>query len=375
MKNRTPVADQAQKIDIIEHINDDHQAELCAIITDQVADVEQAKPHIEDIFEEGVLVVVTQGEQHQSIFVPFQLKGDLEEKILYLAYSAMAKQGKPLGGNKKRYFEVLETQTLTQNMLRLVLKSDVPLPENAPGFAYLFAQRVLQKAPKAMQKSIASGEEKRLGFLGIWFSRAFLWVMKHLSRKQRQRVLASMNKGLRYYTLQSAHRSDSGNGFADIAWVDVFLHGDTAGSVWAKNLQAGDIVVSNAEYEEQTEHLQKGQALLVADETSLPTLLALLAQWENPQPPVVIILTAQHSEQDYLPDAALPTGSRCRRLVGKQSALLEALTAYLEKLETIDAAWGGLEKDTAKLLRSHLRQTRQLSGKSNRIKAYWVDKP
>lgn len=375
MKNRTPLADQRQKVDIIEHINDSHQAELASIVADYVDGysdnlVEALNPQLEDIFVEGCLIITKQNGQRQSYFVPFQLQGDLEEKVLYLAYTAMVKQGKALGGGKKHYFEVLQQQKITDNILRLVLKTQHPLPENAPGFAYLFAQKSLQKAPIKSD----SANEAKSSRISLWFSRLLLWVIKKLSGKQRQKLLNSMSKGLRYYTLYQAHRSDNSVGFADIAWVDVFLHGETAGSLWAKNLQQGDIVYSNGEYEEQTDHLHKGQALLLADETSLPALVAILRHWQNPLPPCIVIITAKQSEQDYLPDTELPANSRCQRFVGKQQQLSEDILAYLKSQTDIDTAWGGLEKQVAKTIRYYLRNDRGLSGKNNRVKAYWVDK-
>lgn len=375
MKNRTPLADQEQKIDIIEHINSDHQEELAAIVADYADNhtenrVEELNPRLEDIFVEGCLITIAQNGQRQSCFVPFQLQGDLEEKVIYLAYTAMVKQGKPLGGGKKHYFEVLKTQKITDNMLRLVLKTQHPLPENAPGFAYLFAQKALQKVPTKP----SSAKTTKAGRLSLWFSWLFLWVMKKLSGKQRQKMLESMNKGLRYYTLYQTHRSDDRTDFADIAWVDVFLHGDTTGSLWAKNLQRGDIIYSNGEYEEHTDHLHQGQALLIADETSLPTLAAILQDWQNPLPPHIIIITAEQSEQDYLPDADLPANSRCHRFVGKQQQLSEDILACLKSQTDIDTAWGALENHVAKTIRIYLRNERGLNGKNNRVKAYWIDK-
>ena len=37
----------------------------------------------------------------QELFVDFKLEGDLEEQVLYLAYTAMAEQGRDLTGNEK----------------------------------------------------------------------------------------------------------------------------------------------------------------------------------------------------------------------------------------------------------------------------------
>lgn len=365
MNQRTPLRDATEKVDIIEHINGEHQAELMAIMADYLDDAEHANPLIEDIFEEGCLVLATQNSKRDSFFIPFQIKGNIEEKVLYLAYSAMVKQGKPMGGGQKRYFEVLQTQYISPNMLRLVLKTAQGLPENAPGFAFLYTQKILPKMPKISEKSTSSGKMNR------YMASFLLWLMKILSGKQRRKMVAKMNAGMRYYTVREVKKSHAQMPFADIAHVDIYLHGNTSGSLWAKKIQVGDVIYSSKEYTENTAHLHQGKALLLADETALPTLANLLELWQNPQLPIVIIITAKAEDQDYLPDQRLPENIQCRRFVGAQSTHIEAILAYLKAQERIDTAWGAMEDKTAKAVRTYLRQERGLDGKHNKVKAYW----
>ena len=98
-----------------------------------------------------------------------------------------------------------------------------------------------------------------------------------------------------YYTLRKAWQTSDGVR----AWVDIFLHGDTSGGNWARSLRAGDTVMSKREFPEKTAHLREGQALLIADETSIPTVARLLELWDNPTPPLVIFVTQDAADQAY----------------------------------------------------------------------------
>ena len=126
----TPIADIDAKLDIIEHLNQDHIEEVQAIAAYYYPDLAITNPLIIDIYKEGMLISAQVNNKAQELFVDFKLEGDLEEQVLYLAYTAMAEQGRDLTGNKKHYFEVIGKQKLTPNMTRLTLHSETPLPEN-----------------------------------------------------------------------------------------------------------------------------------------------------------------------------------------------------------------------------------------------------
>ncbi|MFP9230803.1 SIP domain-containing protein [Pectobacterium cacticida] len=361
---RTPLADQAKKNDLIEHLNDDHPEDVLSIAQTHCSSA-AISAQIADIFEEGCLISVTTDKGPETVWLPFVLKGEWEEQVLYLAYDAMVRQGKPLSGAKKQYFTVLETHHASKNMLRLVLKSQTPLVEDAPGFAWLFSLKVLTQAPANLAQ-----EQPGNRILQQWWNRAVLWLFRHASASRREKIRQSLSRDLRYYTLRSARKSHADSPVADIAEVDVYLHGETQGSVWARQLKAGDVIHSTNEYREQTAHLHQGQTVLIADETALPTVAALLESWKNPVPPVVIAITNDPADQEYLPDGLLPPQTRIHRL-DNSNRIAERVIQLLREMPVIDGAWGALEHLAAKQIRQHLRDERQLGGKQNRVKGYW----
>ena len=362
MTQRTPITDQDQKLDIIEHVNQDHPDELL-LLTQSFSDHPNAtSATIVDIYNEGVLVRIEPG--NVETLIPFQLKGDLEEQILYLAYLAMSKQGKSFD-NRKQFFTVSSCEHITPNMLRIYIESPAPLPENSPGYAYWFALKTMEKQPEKPVQETGSNWFSNL------FNRGLLWLMKHLSSQRREKILHSMSKGARYYTLRRAWRSSDNAPFADRGSIDVFLHGDTPGSNWARGLKAGDIIYSQAETADKHAHLHQGKALLIADETAYPALAGILDDWQNSAPPRIIILSAAESEQDYFADENFPAGSDVTRITCPPEQQGERTITAINRLTTIDCAWGALENEAAKAIRHHLRNQRLLSGKNNHVKAYW----
>ena len=359
-KQHTPIADLDAKIDIIDHLNDDHQTELLAIAQAH-GHTDAAIAKLLDIFVEGCYLTVYQSTHTTAtqVWIPFVLRGDLEEQILYLAHSAMVKQGKSLHHNQKQYFEVLGQTMVTPHMLRLYLKTDKPLPPNAPGFAWLFSLKVLNATPDA--PSEANGLIQRL------FQRIFLRVLPHLSQQRREKIMLSMVKDMRYYTLRKVEYPEGG----EIAWVDVYLHGMTAGGEWAKMLQTGDIIHSTSEYTEATDHLHQGHTLLIADETSLPTVLALLENWHNPIPPVVINVLHDEAEHDYVNQIDIPVGTDMYYIDSKSDSLSQEIIDVIKSLPQIDAVWAALENNLAKKIRKYLREEHGLLGSNNRVKGYW----
>ncbi|MDO4776993.1 MAG: SIP domain-containing protein [Cardiobacteriaceae bacterium] len=349
----TPLSDPQHKADILDHINDDHSEELL-IITRAYGKADAKSARLIDIYQEGCLIDTGEGE---PLYIPFQLKGDLEENILYLAYDAMVRAGKPLDASTKHYFTVQSRTMLTPRLLRLAVNSAGTLPDE-PGYALCFVLKTLEKLP---QNTPAARE--RLSFVMQWANRLFLLVMKHLSPARRQKIFDGMNKGKRYYSV----RGKNADGHL---LIDIYLHGESPGSLWAQSLKRGDIIHSIHDYREHTDHLAHGQTLLIADETALSTVAALLENWQNPVPPAVILITHHPEEQAYLSDDILPPGSALHRLAYHDSLTTE-LTALIDSLPAIDAAWGALENHAAKVVRHHLRQRYQLDGRHNRIKAYW----
>lgn len=363
LKQHTPITDLDAKIDIIDHLNDDHQAELLAIAQAH-GHAEAAFATLLDIFVEGCTLEVRQSAHSAAtqVWIPFVLRGDLEEQILYLAHSAMVKQGKSLHHSQKQYFEVLEQTMVTSHMLRLYLMTDKPLPPNAPGFAWLFSLKVLNASPDV--------HTEKNSFIHRWLQRIFIRVLPHLSQQKREKIMLSMVKDMRYYTLRKVEYREG----SEIAWVDVYLHGITAGGEWAKSLQTGDIIHSTSEYTEATDHLHQGQTLLIADETSLPTALALLENWHNPIPPILINVLHDKAEHAYVNQMDAPAGTGFYYIDSNSTSLAQEIIDIIESLPSIDAAWAALENTLAKKIRKYLREEHGLLGINNRVKGYWSKK-
>ncbi len=368
---KTPVSNQEEKIDLIEHINQDHSDEVLTIVQAYGNCTNASHAVLSNLYEEGAEVIVHFGDTEEKHFFPFQIQGDIEEKLLYLAYAAMAKQGLSLSDGRRQFFEITQTEKVTPNLLRLTIQSDNPLPENAPAYAYGFLLKTLEKAPKVNQAN-PSNQATKKSYAKKMIDQFLLWIMKQLSSQRRQKMIQAMNKGIRYYTLQKSWKSDKNKEYADCGYIDVFLHGETAGSLWADSLKIGDIITTRVEMSDKHENLQQGKALLVADETAYPALLGLLQNWKNPEKPHVIIISEKAEEQAYFTEADLLSETKTYRIVCPPSEQGERVLEIIEKLNDIDTAWGALEKDAAKAIRFYLRQQRHIQGNDNRIKAYWA---
>ncbi|MBS9777812.1 MAG: DUF2470 domain-containing protein [Gammaproteobacteria bacterium] len=113
---KTALIDLNQKLDIIEHINQDHTDELLSIAHVFTCNTNTKSAELLDLFEEGAEVLLFADEplNGNKIFIPFQIQGDIEEKIIYEIYAATAKQGKVFSDTKRQFFEVIDSQALTQ---------------------------------------------------------------------------------------------------------------------------------------------------------------------------------------------------------------------------------------------------------------------
>ncbi len=369
---KTPLSNHDEKFDIIEHINQDHRDEVLSIVQVFTDHTDATSATLIDIFEEGaeLQVLLPALSESVDVFVPFQITGDVEEKLLYQAYSAMAKQGKALSDSRRQFFEIVDTRSLTPNIIRLTIASDAPLPEHSPAYAYGFLLNATEKQkPRASKKASAPTDGKKTRWQRISDS-ALLWVMKKLSSKNRKKMIRGMNKGIRYYTLQKAWHSGD-NDFCDRGYVDVFLHGETKGSQWAATLKKGDVISSRVEYADNHDNLHAGQALLIADETAYPALLGVLQAWDNPVSPFVIILSEQKEEQAYFSDDDIAVAAETIRIVCPPSEQGAHVIEALSSLPSFSTTWGAFEKDASKNVRAHIRAHTDITGQNNRIRAYW----
>lgn len=356
--------DKQDLTDVIEHVNDDHQDELLSIAQVFIdADAEGAT--LLDVTDAGLRLHIQTPSGSRSHLLPFSMSGDAEDKILFLAYQAMVRQRKLPPGTKTRYFRFLERQRLSANMLRLVFATDRPLPVNEPGYAFFFSLKALR--PASSQKDVEYSHMPLM--MRLWF-RGILTVMKRLRPAARRKLLTSMYSKSKYYTLRASFPAENDDA-RHIAWVDVYTHDGSPGSVWAANLAPGDMVKSTADYREKTGHVHEGNVLLIADETAMPALAAVLENWRNPLPPTMILISRSAAEQSYIDASLIPERSRVHRIVADGQERRERIEALLPTLGPLDAAWGALEHNDAKTVRLFLRTHHCLTASNNRVRGYW----
>lgn len=356
---RIKVKNEEHKIDMIAHVNEDHMNELYEIVYAYTPYKEFESAQLIDLFENGCLLAVEiTKDTKEELFVPFTIKGALEEKVLYLAYKAMIANGKPIADGKKQYFEVIDRTVVTKNMVRITVKSDAFIPNDMPGFSYLFVLKKLERVRKENVKN------KEMTSFSKLMNSLLLFLFKILSSKQRNAILTSMHKNNRYYTVRKAWKE----GELYFAFIDIYIHGQTNGGAWAKSLQKGDVIYSVNEYKEKAEHLQEGKALLVGDETALPAIGAILEQWENPILPHVIVITNDIAEHLYLDAEATPY---IAHNIVNSDRLFEDIMEKVKGIGEIDTVWGALEKETSTKLRSYFRKTLQIPNTQNRVIGYW----
>ncbi len=361
------ITDIDHKLDIIDHVNQDHTEELLAIAQYHSANTSINSPKINDIFEEGIELSFYTGSEisPELMFIPFEIDGSLEDKILYSAYNAVVRQGRDFTGSGKNFFEVIAKTKITKNVVRLTIHSSTPLPEYYPGYAYAF---ILNKSKKKPVQTKSTFNKKH--WAKNIFDRSFIWLMKNISSKNRKKLLANANKDVRLYTLRQSWKSDNST-HIDQAYIDIFTHGNTAGSLWASSLGAGDIIQSRSETADRHPHLLKGKALLVADETAYPALAGILEHWRNETAPEIILISTDIAEQDYFDAGILPKESTVHRIICPPEAQGKEVLSILEQITTIDVVWAALESESAKTIRRYLRNERKVPGKSNHTKAYW----
>lgn len=368
MAHFTTIKDQDRKLDIMDHVNQDHRKELLIIAQTYGKNNDIHDAIIADIYEEGILLntQVPSSSIKQDLFIHFELKGDLEEQILYLAYNSFAKQKIEFSNNAKQFFEVVAKSQVTPNITRLTIKSQIPLPNYYAGYAYGFILKVLEKVPVVQQST--SNKSDTLKNL---FDRGFLWLMKHLSAPKRQKLMESMNKDVRLYTLRKAFAHGSNGEDLHFGYVDVFTHGASPGSQWVQQLNTGSLISSRTETDDKHEHLHEGQAVLIADETAFPALAGILDFWKNPIPPIVILLSVDALDFAYFDDFSFPKNTNLQKITGAVHEQGSQTVELLKTFDQLDQVWGALENNAAKQIRHYFRNERKLTGKNNHIKGYW----
>ncbi|WP_162799503.1 SIP domain-containing protein [Psychrobacter proteolyticus] len=415
---------------VVAHINEEHLDELLGFLNAftslSTAELDLVDAQITDIYAEGIAIQTrsknsetqqTDAQNNslhdQTFFIafaaPISQLDDLQAQYILLKQRADKKLGKKTIKLTKQVFDVQSSYRVSKNMLRLELSmpsldSDTPLnntaqlsnakgatsstsvPTNEAGYAYLFDLEHNAMTNALMNDSTDDNKADNR--------------KSDDSEKENIRLARPHC----YYTLRKAWQADD-----EIqAWVDVFLHGDTPGGNWATALQAGETVVTKREFPEKVEHLRDGQAVLIVDETSMPTAARLLELWSNPIPPLVICVTQDAGDQSYFDTVKMRSGidnigndnnntdsdtnNDCNTesrednhftvlpIVTNQpnsgaelATLIDSnLGDYLTNNPLqVDKVWGALEANTAKALRPLLKDRLELSRTDVVVKVYW----
>jgi len=387
---------------VVAHINEEHLDELLgflgAFTSLSTAELDLVDAQITDIYAEGIAIQThpksseiqpTDAQNNsihdQTFFVafaaPISQLDDLQGQYILLKQRADKKLGKKTIKLTKQVFDVQSSYRVSKNMLRLELSipsssdtkdapSSTSVPTKEAGYAYLFDLEHNATADALMTDDAEDHKPD---------SDAVNNGEKDSVRPARPHC---------YYTLRKAWHADD-----EIrAWVDVFLHGDTPGGNWAAALQAGETVVTKREFPEKVEHLRDGQAVLIVDETSMPTAARLLELWSNPTPPLVICVTQDAGDQRYFDTVEMRSSLDCNTknhanntftvlpiVTNQPNSGAELATLIDSKLGDyltdnplqIDKVWGALEANTAKALRPLLKDRLELSRTDIVVKVYW----
>ena len=344
LANLTPFIDDDKRT-IIDHINEEHDDELQAFakyLLDLNDDEQKAlkATHLLEIYQQGIELELKFTDKSNQRFLafhqPIKQLDDLNQAYVSLLQASDAKQGKKTIQLMEQQFILLDSYFVTENMFRLVLQA----PHNAPlthaGYAYLYNIDIPQRSDKNHH---------------------------------------------RYYTLRKAFIQQD----KIVGWVDIFIHDSNAGGEWAKSLKKGDIITSKREFPERLEHLQQGQTLLIADETSLPTVAQLLEVWQNPLPPFVIVFAQDAAEHRYLEmieKNQIFNKTNVPKIFylfakddGINHTIDEQVIQIIKVLQSqsikIDKVWGGLNADTIKSLRRKLLPLLGLTRENAMLKVYW----
>jgi NADPH-dependent ferric siderophore reductase len=159
--------------------------------------------------------------------------------------------------------------------------------------------------------------------------------------------------------------------------VDFVLHGDGGrASRWAVRAQVGDRIGFAGPRTHWTGDGDAGWTLLVADETGLPALAAILETLPDGHPTVALIEIADAGERQPLPTRAQLTLHWLLRegdAVGTHPRLADAVGALdlPPDAATTGRVWGAGEAGSMRLVRDHVRGVRGLPAESVSVLGYW----
>lgn len=319
--------DFTDKATLISYLNEEQPEELLNFAVALLAMPKETmqKVTLSDIGKTGLLLAITDNQSTQTHFLaftkPLQCRDDFHTQYLLLIQQSAKILGKPSIQLTQRRFTVLDNYPITANIQRLVLESKDDLSQLPAGYALLLKTELVNK--------------------------------QH-------------SRAVRYYTLRKAWQENHHGKSQNLAWIDIFCHGEKNGEIslgetWVKSLKAGDIVVSEREFSEKIDHLF-GKSLLITDETSLPTVARLLELWQNDLPPIVIAFLQSEQELAYLDEVlkeqratVLPIFADNIITANRQSPhkqIFATISDFLLQNPTqIDSVWGGLEATATNCVR------------------------
>ena len=379
------VLNSEHKHRIIEHMNEEHFEDLMGFIKafSLLSNVCSKHHDIKllDIYSEGISLQVselapptTQSESQNATYfmrfpTPLSDIEDLQYQYILLKQQADKKLHKKSIKLTEQLFHVEQGFAVTENMYRLVLTlpqdnavSSDSVPVTEPGYAYLF--NIGHNYPFSTDNDDGNVSSNSDG------------------NDQSGSTTLNFKRLHRYYTLRKAIL-DPKTG-QNRAWIDIFLHGETLGSQWLTAVNSQKTVKTMREVPEKVAHLNQGQALLIADETSIPTVARLLELWQNPVPPLIIYITQQESDQDYLKhrevndliDDKLEILPLVIGNMDQGQPLAQLIDSTVEDYlaqhpVVIEKVWAAIEVNTSKALKALLKQRLKLDRTDMIIKGYW----
>lgn len=307
---RTPI-DRHEAQEIIEHVNEGHVPELILCARAFTSISVPTHTQMTDVFTDGFQLDVTDADGTTSHFVPYSVPESPHVAIRATVDAAMKKLGiKPEA--RVAHWRVLENRVLTPHFRRLVLD----LGENTrvdwqPGYACRF--------------DVPGQEHGRP------------YTLRRLNGQQTE--------------------------------VDVYCHDHTLGSQWAEGLNAGDSVTVRGGRHEGMPDFSKGAALLLGDETALPTIAALLEGWAHEHPVHVLLEVRDPADQRYLDDVTVPAHCAVTWLTTGVESGASIRHEFSGLAQAPAAVWGALEVESAKTTRKALQAAYPEA--DVRITGYW----
>ncbi len=155
--------------------------------------------------------------------------------------------------------------------------------------------------------------------------------------------------------------------------IDVFLHGDTVGSLWARNALAGQQVGFIGPRHDYKGAPGADWQLLIGDESALPAIAAILESLSETDRAYALIEVTDQGDEVPLNLKAQASVQWLHRgaVPAKQSKLLESALRSFIWPQGKGFVWAAGEQHAIKSIRHHLSHERHLSGHDFKTIGYW----